>query len=104
MPKFQSTFGKCPSCGKRFGIRLTGKKLVKEETVEKKVREVQGLTVGGTYLSRAGSPAPRQGIVTIDRTVLDSVKEFQYAYECKYCGHEWFEIRKEEREGTTSKG
>ena len=74
-------FRHCPQCGRRFHIKLVDKKLVHLDK-----EEVQ------TPLRLTGSRGPspiafvEEGVpVTLD------IEEFQYAYRCKHCGHEWYE-------------
>ena len=90
MSDFETLFRRCPSCGKRFEIRITGKRLVKEETVEREAPELTGLPSYGLYAGMQLTP------VSEDRPVIVDVKEFQYAYLCKHCGHRWYEIKEEE--------
>jgi len=92
-------FRHCPSCGRRFEIRLTGKKLVSEQVVQKEAHEITGLP---SYVGRWGAPVVTP--VAEDRAVLVDVKDFQYAYQCKHCGHRWLEIREEEGGTTSLKG
>jgi len=97
-------FRHCPSCGRRFEIRLQGKSLVGTE------RESYKTTKTGT-----GSPAtftaqgwgfqnvsPSEEIwdshVLLEEKVRVTIerKNFQYVYMCKHCGHQWIEKRSEE--------
>ena len=95
MSEITTFFRHCPSCGKRFEIKLVGKKLVKEQVVQKEAHEITGLP---SYVGRWGAPTVTP--VTENKAVLVDVRDFQYAYQCKHCGHKWVEMREEE-EGTT---
>ena len=79
MPEITTFFRHCPSCGRRFEIRLVGKKLVDE----KQVRQTQFYHSNVPYYNELTETMP----LTID------IKEFQYAYKCRHCGHQWVEIR-----------
>ncbi len=80
--ELHTIFRRCPNCGKRFEIRITGKKLVDEKVVNNKVRSI--MPVGST---RVSTPTPmKEGVTTVD------VKEFEYSYECQHCGHKWLEL------------
>ncbi len=91
MSEIRTLFRSCPNCGKRFEIHLTGKVLLKSETVSDDIP--MPMPVG----SMPSSFTPlEQGKFPV---VLEE-EEFQYAYECKHCGHKWFEVvNKEEKIG-----
>ncbi|MDG6912554.1 MAG: hypothetical protein JRN56_02790 [Nitrososphaerota archaeon] len=84
-------FRHCPSCGKRFSIKLVDKKL-ESEAKERVVTEVPRghLQSGGSF----GEIVPMTVLDTAVTTIVDT-KEFGYSYHCKHCGHEWTEIRKQ---------
>ncbi len=88
MSEIKTFFRTCPSCGHRFEIRLTNKKLVDMERKKDEMPIERDYFGGwpGSYLL-LGETEP----VTIDEEV------FQYVYECKYCGHEWQEKHQEVR-------
>ena len=82
-----STFFRyCPSCGRRFEVRLVGKKLVEEEEESERRTVLSPLS---PYYYEVGEDAP---------LVVD-FKEFLYAYRCKHCGHQWSEIRGQRTDG-----
>ncbi|MGD0477162.1 MAG: hypothetical protein ABSB29_03215 [Nitrososphaerales archaeon] len=93
----------CPSCGRRFEIRLVGKNLVSTE------RDTYPTTMAAYPNVKSPAPFQRPGLgrsfveleekvrVTVDR------KEFQYAYKCKHCGHQWAEKRFEETQPSIEK-
>ena len=78
-------FRHCPGCGRRFHIKLESKKLVTEH------RE----SLPRPVVFRGGSRRPvilREGApITVD------IEEFQYAYKCEHCGHEWSETHLDSR-------
>ena len=82
MSELTTFFRHCPSCGRRFEIRLVGKKLVDE----KRVAENAPFS---TFSQR--SPVYNDLLESVPLVV--DVKEFQYAYRCKQCGHQWTEVR-----------
>jgi len=90
LSEIETFFRRCPNCGRRFEIRLVGKKLIESESI-KETRPVNSDYFGGY----AGS------ILEVDETepTIIEVEKFQYAYKCKHCGHQWAEIKEEERKG-----
>jgi len=88
MSEVKVFFRHCPSCGRRFHIRLENKRLVKLE------REQEEISGRGMPASSLSSPMPlvvEEGVpITVD------IEEFQYTYKCKHCGHEWSEKHIEE--------
>jgi hypothetical protein len=80
----------CPSCGKRFHIKLVGKELVdsKRETFNQKEFVRGGNTNPMTYGYRGGM-GPL--VVEEDIPVTVDIEDFRYSYKCKHCGHEWTE-------------
>jgi len=87
-------FRHCPSCGKRFEIRLVGKKLEEEEGISGEER-IDSMT-GALKLVPI--------VVNEERPVLVDVKEFQYTYRCKHCGHTWTEVRDVKRDANAPSG
>ena len=90
MSEFTTFFRHCPSCGRRFEIRLVGKKLVDEKRVteERQISQLpynpyHSFSPDSTYHNEIGEGVP----LTVD------IKEFRYAYKCSLCGHQWVEIR-----------
>ena len=85
-------FRHCPGCGRRFHIKLVDKKLTHLE------RESIPGDLGSLSVSQfRGSPVLL--VQESSRPIIVDVEEFQYAYKCNHCGHEWSEKRvKEHRE------
>ena len=83
----------CPACGKRFHIKLVGKKLAEERTEKTEVTRDRGTFMTGSGYGMYG-PAP---VIVEEKVPLTiNVEDFQYTYKCKHCGHVWTEIHEEE--------
>jgi C4-type Zn-finger protein len=91
MSVVRTFFRHCPSCGRRFEIRLENKKLLKEERVTTMLTQEEAAARADLLMS---TPPPL--IVGGEVPVVVDVDSFQYTYRCKHCGHEWSEVRKEE--------
>jgi hypothetical protein len=89
-------FRHCPGCGRRFHIKLESKKLVTEHReslpgfrTRAVVSRSGGRGSGGSFINpislREGAP------------IIVDIEEFQYAYKCEHCGHEWSETHLESR-------
>lgn len=79
-------FRHCPQCGKRFHIKLVSKGLVGTRLTREAGRSP---AMVGSY-----GPGPVQVMEGAPITV--EVEDFQYAYRCGHCGHQWQEIRTED--------
>jgi predicted RNA-binding Zn-ribbon protein involved in translation (DUF1610 family) len=81
LAEVRTFFRRCPSCGRRFEIRLVSKKLIGREEIESKAEQ---------YL-----PVSAADPVVLESTVpiIVEVDEFGYTYKCKHCGHQWSEDR-----------
>jgi DNA-directed RNA polymerase subunit RPC12/RpoP len=79
----------CPACGRKFHVKLVDKKLVRLERESGRKLPASRL---GVYQFR-GVPvlAVQEG-----RPIVTDIEEFQYAYRCGHCGHEWLEKHVEE--------
>lgn len=87
MSEIKTFFRTCPSCGRRFEIRLMSKKLIETQRIKEQMPRANNYFGGwpGSYL-----------LVGETEPVMIDVEEFQYAYKCKHCGHEWLEKHEEE--------
>jgi len=88
-------FRHCPGCGRRFHIKLESKRLVSEHRESMPRMESRAVVVrsGSRYTAPSFSPiAVQEG-----RPIIVDVEEFQYAYKCEHCGHEWSEKHLESR-------
>lgn len=94
----------CPSCGRRFRIKLVSKVLVSKEEarwvskIPRAVRGTMGTAAPGTSDSTGirgafDSPAATAPPIWVEESVpvVVNVGEFAYSYKCKHCGHEWSE-------------
>lgn len=93
MSSVRTFFRHCPSCGRRFEVRLVRKKSVGEEDIPETLRKA-----AGGYIN----PAP--ALMTEDKPVVVDIEEFQYTYRCQHCGHEWTEAHETERTFDVPKG
>ena len=96
MSEVRTFFRFCPSCGKRFHIKLVARKLVDEKRESTVIRRTMPAPVPGTGVYGGGS----MGIPVIleeDEPVTIDEKDFQYTYKCKHCGHVWTEMHEEEK-------
>jgi hypothetical protein len=90
MSAFRTLFRHCPSCGRRFEIRLTSTKEVSDVSEAWKAGKPIVATSG-----RRESMVMLEGErpVTVEIPETEEIKEFMYNYKCKYCGHEWSEVQ-----------
>jgi hypothetical protein len=93
MSEVETFFRFCPSCGRRFHIKLVSKKLVdtKRETTEQS--EVMPGGLNPMAVGFRGSMLPL--VVEENVPVTVEVEDFEYSYKCKHCGHQWTENRVE---------
>jgi uncharacterized Zn finger protein len=89
VPDIRTFFRHCPSCGRRFEIRVVGKKLVDSKSIEEKGGRRLVPVSGGSVF---GAPAPIVTIVQEGMPIIVEVEDFQYTYKCKHCGHVWSEV------------
>jgi len=94
MSEVRTFFRFCPACGKRFHIRLVGKKLEGERTEQAMIKQDRGSVYGSAGMGGTGSTVPV--IVEENIPLTIDVKDFQYSYKCKHCGHVWTEMHEEE--------
>jgi hypothetical protein len=80
-------FRHCPGCGRRFHIKLVGKSLVHLERESLPTTNVNPAGAGPLF---TGASMP-YFLVREGPPVVIDVEEFQYAYKCDHCGHEWSE-------------
>jgi len=81
-------FGHCPQCGRRFHIKLASKKLTHLD--REPIRTTVAIpTMGGRGISTAASTP--YFVIREGSPIITDIEEFQYAYRCNHCGHEWSE-------------
>jgi hypothetical protein len=95
MSHLRTFFRHCPSCGRRFEIRLLNKQRVGSEAFEEKEKR---------FLAVGANVRPMQTVVQDDAPSIVYVEEFQYKYKCKHCGHEWSEVHQTEHNVDQPKG
>ena len=103
MSSIRTFFRHCPSCGRRFEIRLLGKNLVRTE--RNTYPTTRTTHPNEIFPGRFQRPGVGRSFVELEEKVRVTVKseEFQYAYKCKHCGHQWVEERFEEAQPSVDK-
>lgn len=91
--RIRTFFRHCPNCGRRFEIRIVGKKLVDDSLVTSTEPIADAMAAD----SIVGGSAATPGYLLLDSGVpiTVDVEEFQYSYKCHHCGHQWTEVREE---------
>jgi DNA-directed RNA polymerase subunit RPC12/RpoP len=94
MSEVETFFRYCPACGKRFHIKLVGKRLVRDER-EEKTKEKQASYDGfyGTPMQWANPT-----VLKVDVPITVEAEDFEYTYKCGECGHVWTEMHHRETE------
>ena len=86
----------CPSCGKRFHVRVVGKELVGQEIQEGQTVEFHGGRGLGGSVKRVVAGQSGVSIVApgvkVSPAVVDT-ETYRYEYKCDHCGHEWAETK-----------
>lgn len=91
MSEIRSFFRHCPSCGRRFHIKLVEKKQVADQTVTEKMTAIETeMDVGLMHPNIWILP------LTEGQPVIVDIEEFQYMYKCTHCGHQWSEVHEKE--------
>jgi len=98
MSELREFFRHCPACGRRFHIRLVGEKLIDERRVTDQVNRATEATMAASSSFRYGGIPTPPVLVNEDVPVTIDVKDFQYTYECKHCGHVWTEMHEKDSE------
>ncbi|MDA4122636.1 MAG: hypothetical protein OK456_05580 [Thaumarchaeota archaeon] len=96
MSEIRTFFRHCPSCGRRFEVRLESKKLLKDQTVTTMLNASEAAVKDALIAGPAPPAAPVPTLMGQGEPVIVDVETFQYTYKCKHCGHEWSEVREEE--------
>ena len=104
MPSITIFFRHCPSCGRRFEIRLACKEPVSSEIVEEKEKRIRRYLSRRPLVGSADRPYDPRTMVQEDAPSTVDVEEFQYEYKCEHCGHEWSEVHETERKVKEPKG
>ncbi len=90
-------FHHCPSCGRRFEVKLVSKGPAGFDSF---VEEEGRVSVSPRGYQRTG----KSGLARVDTQYLVDAEDFQYEYRCKHCGHEWSEVHGTERKVNEPKG
>ena len=86
MSGIRTFFRHCPSCGRRFEIRLVKKERVDSEAITE-----------GLKPSAPSSPSRLSALpLSQDAPSIVDIEDFRYTYKCKHCGHEWSEVNRTE--------
>lgn len=94
MSEVRTFFRFCPACGKRFHIRLVGKKLEEERKEQTEITQDVGTFRTGMNYGLFTAPP----VIVEEKVPLTfDIKDFQYTYKCKHCGHVWSEPHTEEK-------
>ena len=100
-------FRHCPSCGRRFEIRLVKKESVDSEDLEEDMpRSVNPLVTRAMARNPTNSVMGKSMPIALSEgtpSIVD-VEDFRYTYRCKHCGHEWSEVHKTDRDYDAPKG
>jgi DNA-directed RNA polymerase subunit RPC12/RpoP len=93
MSEVGSFFRHCPSCGRRFHIKLVSKELVDMQRETLNTRTVGPSAIGGMAMGRSAFVP----VVVLESVPVEvDIETFHYQYKCGHCGHEWTENRIEE--------
>jgi len=98
MSELSEFFRHCPNCGRRFHIKLVGEKLVDERNVTEEVKRPMETPIAASSTYRYGGIPTPPVLVEEEVPVTINVKEFQYTYKCKHCGHVWTEMHEKDSE------
>jgi DNA-directed RNA polymerase subunit RPC12/RpoP len=84
-------FRHCPSCGRRFHIKLVRKEEVAGDVVKEHLTSAEEEMGSGMMHANPTLTPLAEG-----RTVYVDIEEFDYTYKCTHCGHQWSEVHEEE--------
>ena len=97
MSGVRTFFRHCPSCGRRFEIRLLSKKEVEEEAEYRRPRPPTSESLGPSMKESIPASGPitlTEGKLAVaNAPEIDDTKAMRYSFKCKHCGHEWSEER-----------
>ena len=96
MSEVKAFFRHCPSCGRRFHIKIVRKELVAEETVKESLTAAEReMGYGSIHASQWITPVAEGPPIYVD------IEEFDYTYRCTHCGHQWSEVHEEQESAGT---
>ena len=91
MSEIKAFFRHCPSCGRRFHIRLVRKEHVAGERVKQKLTQTEAeMESGLMHATQLITPLAEGPSIIVD------IEDFEYTYKCTHCGHLWSEVHEEE--------
>ena len=90
MSSVRAFFRHCPSCGRRFEIRLVKKKMTDDWM------SGDGEKKAGAIIQPAETTRPAALILEQGQPTPVDVELIEYDFRCKHCGHEWSEMRQVE--------
>jgi DNA-directed RNA polymerase subunit M/transcription elongation factor TFIIS len=94
LSEVRDIFRICPSCGRRFHVKLVSKNLVDEHKHTDEMKKAMMNPTPMGYLKGSAPVLPI--IVEQDVPITIDIRDFQYIYQCKHCGHAWSEMREKE--------
>jgi len=88
-------FRHCLGFGRRFHIKLESKKLMTEHRESMPRFVPRAAVVRSTGRGSSGFAATSITPIAVQegKPIIVDIKEFQHAYKCEHCGHEWSETR-----------
>jgi DNA-directed RNA polymerase subunit RPC12/RpoP len=89
--EIKAFFRHCPSCGRRFHIRLVRKEQVAGDTIKEQLTSAEEEMGSGMMHANPTLTPLAEG-----RPVYVDIEEFDYTYKCTHCGHQWSEVHEEE--------
>ena len=91
MSEIKTFFRHCPSCGRRFHIKVVRKEHVGGEIVREKMTQTEvEMESGLVHTTPLYTPLAEGASIIVD------IEEFEYTYKCTHCGHQWSEVHEEE--------
>ncbi len=78
----------------RFHIKLVCRELSNVDRKKQSTKEIVSPSLGAPFLRAGSMPYLR---LQEGPSIAVDIKEFQYAYKCGHCGHEWSEKKIKEK-------
>lgn len=103
MSQVRTFFRHCPSCGRRFEIRLVSKKPTDSEGFKEEERFMKSATNVSSW-PPLGNVSTPPSVVEEHVPLIVDVEAFRYMYRCKHCGHEWLEVHEKDEVERRLKG
>jgi transposase-like protein len=98
-------FRHCPSCGRRFQVRLVSEEVVSASEYEETKQKGSAVTyAAGMRRINVAIQLSEGNPVTTPVHELDAVEVMKYDFKCKHCGHEWSEESERTVEGRPEAG